>query len=106
MAPEVSRRGLITGLIAFGVTAPAIVRATSLMPVKIMRPFAPLYMKIYTPFAGGYQDNEIIRFGGLNAYSGLWRVVDICGDFGREAVLRELEYGEVMNQIPREVTLT
>ena len=63
-------------------------------------------MKIYTPFAGGYQDNEIIRFSGHNPYCGLWRVVDIGGDFGRQAVLRELEYGEVMNQIPREVTLT
>lgn len=33
---ELSRRGLITGLIAFAVTAPAIVRAGSLMPVKVM----------------------------------------------------------------------
>ena len=29
-----NRRGLITGLIAFTATAPAIVRAASLMPVK------------------------------------------------------------------------
>ncbi len=31
-----SRRGLITGLVSFAVTAPSIVRATSLMPVKLM----------------------------------------------------------------------
>jgi hypothetical protein len=30
------RRGFITGLIALGVSAPAIVRAGSLMPVKVM----------------------------------------------------------------------
>jgi hypothetical protein len=35
---EPSRRGFITGLISFAVTAPAIVRATSLMPVKLMEP--------------------------------------------------------------------
>lgn len=33
---KASRRGFLSGLIAFGVTAPAIVRATSLMPVKQM----------------------------------------------------------------------
>jgi hypothetical protein len=32
----INRRGLITGLISF-VAAPAIVRATSIMPVKAMR---------------------------------------------------------------------
>ena len=32
---EASRRGFLTGLIAFGVTAPAIVRAASIMPVKV-----------------------------------------------------------------------
>src|SRR6266576_2860771 len=31
-----TRRGFITGLISLGVTAPAIVRASSLMPVKNM----------------------------------------------------------------------
>lgn len=31
-----SRRSLITGLVSFAVTAPAIVRAASLMPVKQM----------------------------------------------------------------------
>jgi hypothetical protein len=39
---ELNRRKLITGLIAFG-AAPAIVRAASLMPVKVMEPL---------PFAG------------------------------------------------------
>jgi len=33
---ESSRRGFITGLIALGVAAPAIVRAASIMPVKVM----------------------------------------------------------------------
>jgi hypothetical protein len=33
---DLARRSFITGLIAFGVTAPAIVRAGSLMPVKQM----------------------------------------------------------------------
>jgi hypothetical protein len=33
-----NRRSLITGLISFAVTAPAIVRAASLMPVKVIRP--------------------------------------------------------------------
>jgi hypothetical protein len=35
----ISRRGLITGLISLA-AAPAIVRASSLMPVKIMEPIA------------------------------------------------------------------
>lgn len=33
----INRRGLITGLIAFA-AAPAIVRASSLMPVKVIKP--------------------------------------------------------------------
>jgi hypothetical protein len=33
-----SRRGFITGLVSLAVTAPAIVRAASIMPVKLMRP--------------------------------------------------------------------
>lgn len=37
MALDTTRRGLITGLIAFA-AAPAIVRAASLMPVKVMKP--------------------------------------------------------------------
>ena len=37
MLSGTSRRGLITGLISF-VAAPAIVRATSIMPVKAMAP--------------------------------------------------------------------
>jgi len=32
--PELSRRGLLTGLIAFAATAPSIVRAASIMPVS------------------------------------------------------------------------
>lgn len=38
---EPTRRGLITGLISF-VAAPAIVRATSIMPVKAMTDVLPL----------------------------------------------------------------
>lgn len=37
-----TRRSFITGLISFAVTAPAIVRATSLMPVKQMIEFVPV----------------------------------------------------------------
>ena len=35
---QTSRRGFITGLISFAVTAPAIVKASSLMPVKAIEP--------------------------------------------------------------------
>jgi hypothetical protein len=38
----ISRRGLITGLIAFG-AAPAIVRYHSLMPIKPIEPALPLF---------------------------------------------------------------
>ena len=38
-----SRRSLITGLVSFAVTAPSIVRAASLMPVKVMEPLAPAF---------------------------------------------------------------
>jgi hypothetical protein len=38
--PNINRRSLITGLISF-VAAPAIVRAGSLMPVKLMTPLMP-----------------------------------------------------------------
>lgn len=48
----ISRRSLITGLIAFGVTAPAIVRAASLMPVKAMKPILPDYF-IWGPMSWG-----------------------------------------------------
>lgn len=37
----ISRRSLITGLIAFAV-APAIARAASLMPVKVIEPIYPM----------------------------------------------------------------
>ncbi len=33
---ELSRRSLLTGLLSFAVTAPAIVRSTSLMPIKAL----------------------------------------------------------------------
>lgn len=34
----INRRSLITGLISFAVTAPAIVRAVSIMPIKVILP--------------------------------------------------------------------
>lgn len=36
---QTSCRSLITGLISFAVAAPAIVRASSLMPVKVVHPW-------------------------------------------------------------------
>lgn len=41
----ITRRGLVTGLVGL-VTAPAIVRATSIMPVKPMLPLAPKWAVI------------------------------------------------------------
>lgn len=41
MMPDLNRRSLITGLISL-VAAPAIVRAGSLMPVKLMQPIMPM----------------------------------------------------------------
>ena len=41
---ETSRRGLITGLVSF-IAAPAIVRASSLMPVKVMPDLAEYWLK-------------------------------------------------------------
>ena len=51
---EPSRRSLITGLISFAVCAPAIVRAGSLMPVKVMQ-----------PLGGGYLDRMAVIYGGV-----------------------------------------
>ena len=43
MTVDLNRRSLITGLIAFAATAPAIVRAQSIMPVRAMvEDFYPL----------------------------------------------------------------
>lgn len=41
MTLQPSRRGFITGLVSLAVTAPAIVRAASIMPVKLMVPSRP-----------------------------------------------------------------
>lgn len=65
-----SRRSLITGLISFAVTAPAIVRASSLMPVKVIKnefEFIPVVIRypakcFYFINGGG----ELIRFSGDN----------------------------------------
>jgi len=41
MTLQPSRRGFITGLVSLAVTAPAIVKSASLMPVKLMLPSRP-----------------------------------------------------------------
>lgn len=57
-----TRRGFITGLISFAVTAPAIVRATSLMPVKAE---PPLTLAEYLPtIRNQWMDDEIASLYG------------------------------------------
>lgn len=62
-----TRRGFITGLISFAVTAPAIVRATSLMPVKAME--EPIKWPIYRESSCG--DLELIGWKLPNPQWGL-----------------------------------
>jgi hypothetical protein len=50
----ISRRSLITNLIAFTATAPAIVRAASLMPVKALKLEQSRELMIYESTAGGF----------------------------------------------------
>lgn len=69
MTLQPTRRGLITGLIAF-VAAPAIVRAASLMPVKVMERAEPI---LYTEYRGNpgptlYRTDRIIWLLGDNFY--------------------------------------
>jgi hypothetical protein len=58
MALDISRRGLITGLISFAVTAPAIVKAANLMPIKAMETVTdygfPLMAVEFTVFKGDF----------------------------------------------------
>jgi hypothetical protein len=75
MALETTRRSLITGLIAL-VAAPAIVRASNLMPVKQM---------ILTP----YQGNEIVFKA--SSFCGPFRHVVI---YNEEGLLRRMDLQE------------
>ena len=72
----VNRRSFITGLIAFA-AAPAIVRASSLMPVKVMRPsliYANRVIRSYMDFRVVIDRNHLLRFGdwdGSSTYRGI-----------------------------------
>jgi hypothetical protein len=57
-----NRRSLITGLISFAVTAPTIVRAASLMPVKVFKPaFNPAELSA-TLINQIYQNSQFGKF--------------------------------------------
>lgn len=63
MVAEMNRRGLITGLISF-VAAPAIVRASSLMPVKAMKQFDldDYYSQIFYPMLDRLKQTIISQY--------------------------------------------
>jgi hypothetical protein len=75
-----NRRSLITGLIGLGITAPAIIRASSLMPVKVMEPTLYSGQIAWTPahsnsglmtFAwSGHQSRQIYRADGITPVRG------------------------------------
>lgn len=65
MALDITRRGLITGLISFA-AAPAIVRAQSLMPIKVMEPDVA-----WSPFAFG-KSRMWALFNGRGLYEIWW----------------------------------
>lgn len=87
-----TRRGFITGLISFAVTAPAIVRATSLMPVKVMvEPIKwPLYNEASTITLSEFSSMRSIDWKFPNPQ---WRVVHDVRD------LWKLQ-NDVMDDIP------
>jgi len=62
----INRRSLITGLIAFGAT-PAIVKASSLMPVKVMKcdpiQFEPYYDEFFETIITYNVPKELFWFG-------------------------------------------
>lgn len=59
---ETSRRGFITGLISFTAAAPAIVRAASLMPVKVIPPGMVTRLEVPASMVIPYlNDYEIAR---------------------------------------------
>jgi hypothetical protein len=64
MSDMMSRRSLITGMISLAVTAPAIVRAANLMPVKLMIPTRGDWLteSRMFPFIGEFEDHIQIRF--------------------------------------------
>ena len=67
---ESSRRGFITGLIALGVAAPAIVRAASIMPVKAMpveEDLAALLDSRLDSFDGKHDPRTYVRYSGYEA---------------------------------------
>jgi hypothetical protein len=70
---NLNRRSLITGLISFAVTAPAIVRAASLMPVKVMTPIMTLddYAKLLNKI---YANSHFGKFAGNR----VWVSYDDC----------------------------
>lgn len=74
-----SRRGLLTGLISFGVAAPAIVRAASLMPVKVyVESASGLSLPVLQGGGWAYYADDYAD--GLKEY---WLRVDGRDQFGR-----------------------
>lgn len=71
---EQSRRGFITGLISFAATAPAIVRATSLMPVKAMN-----WREVVRCGYVVYLENRYFWIGGTQLIK--WSEVDPTGSW-------------------------
>lgn len=59
----IERRAFITGLVSFAVAAPAIVRAGSLMPVKVMRGLS----------AGELLNQVLHRLGQLEQWQTVWQ---------------------------------
>jgi hypothetical protein len=59
----INRRGLITGLVSF-VTTPAIVKVSSLMPVKVMDSFNPeeVLTRLLAPYCGPTIFNQFRLF--------------------------------------------
>lgn len=68
-----SRRSLITGLVSF-IAAPAIVRAGSLMPVKVMKPLLIYDNRVIRH----YTDIEAIRGQNFLLLAQDWREVIRC----------------------------
>lgn len=70
----INRRGLLTGLIALGVTAPAIIRPGVLMPVRVIRPtLIKTNFRIVTCISGNAPVGKVAQI--VTAYS------EACGAF-------------------------
>jgi len=96
---ELARRSFITGLVALGVAAPAIVRAGSLMPVKQMvwnaKDIAALLDRRLDHY-DGYQDDRVFM-----RYSGYEGVEFDAAEFrwkNPEEIAKEIKY-EVRSQL-------